>query len=58
MNQRSASAPCLSIIAIGSQDVAEVLAHLAAVVGEDVAEAHHVAVRGLVEEQRPTAISV
>ncbi len=34
------------------EDVAQVLGHLAAVLGEDVAQADHVLVRGLVEDQR------
>ena len=35
----------------GQQDVAQVLAHLAAVLGEDVAQAQHVAIRGLVKDE-------
>ena len=35
------------------EDVAEVLGHLAAVLGQDVAQAEHVLVRRLVEDQRP-----
>jgi len=52
MNQRRASAPWASINAIGSRDVAQVFAHLSAVLGQDVPEAEHGAVAVLVEDNR------